>query len=34
MIESLGIPVKGLEEFYRIYEFSLGPMMVPIEVLA
>jgi len=34
LVATTGAPVKGLEEFYRIYEFSLGPIAVPIEVLA
>lgn len=33
MLAALSVPVEGLEEYYRMYEFSLGPMAVPIEVL-
>lgn len=33
MVVALSVPVENIEHYFRLYEFSLGPMAVPVEVL-
>ncbi len=33
MVAALGTPVENIEHYFRLHEFSLGPMAIPMEVL-
>jgi len=33
LVAALNVPVEGIEHYYRLYNFALGPVPIPIEVV-